>query len=1112
MGISEGIKKFREAIRPEPIAPKKKVLATTSLSPPGGKVTGDLIPEIPPIYSHWMFSALYGQPRQIDLVKVREFAKSPWVQMCINTIKKEIMQIPWKIVLIDEDNPEDDIKDYDADVKKVTDFLNKCNVNNETLPELMSAIITDLGEVDAGVWAKVYSKQSFQEVLEEVTDVVGNPTGKTSKVMRLKPVGQRELLQFWYADGGSFIMDVDIHRRIRGYWQYTFKYPSNRPLYFERDEVCYFQLNRRSYNIYGYSPTQACQQEIELMIQSTRFNKDFFLNNAIPPAILTLPDNSDENLEELKTQWQQNLKGEHNRIAILTGNADLKTLSTSNKDMQWLDGQKWYYHLILGMFGMSPAEVGFHENINRSCYSNDTEVLTENGWKKHSDWKTGEKIAVVDKYVNEISYEHPKDYKVYNVEEQLIHITNKRNDILVTDNHTILYKERRGNDWEVSEASKLKYDRMKLPTAPNEFLGDDIKTMIIPKIDDSNYKNRKEKKVNMDDWLEFLGWYLSEGGLSSTSSGYLITFAQKDKDNCKKIESLFKRLKLTYGSYTDKSDGCQRWNVYGRNIWTWLKENCGDYSHNKKVPKFVFNLCEEQQKIIFDSMMLGDGHIRDKYGFSLRLTSKQLIDDFGRIALVLGYSTSYSNGRKKRKPYHHDMYNLNINLKNFSQIQSKDISKVDYKGIVWCFQTSTGFFVTRRNGKVAIQGNTQEGQERVTVKNAIKPYLEKFEQKINREIIPDLLKTEEPKLKIKFFPKDHAAEQMEFDQDMKKIDQGVMTVNEYRKKQGLEEVEWGDTPKNQGSVNDNASNFPGGAQGETNGNPGDNSLPPKTPNASGITNVPERPKEKPKPKKNLKKGVEAEQEELVDESKSYDAFIVKVMNEWEVQALKAVDKIDISKSLSSPVNKTFGEFLQTLFNGINSSPFFERVRKFVSSSAKEGLKQAESDVGMDIGVSLKFDTRVEALASQELNGYTIHGKRWFGMKGVADDTRDKILEEVAEAVRNKEGRKEVKDRVKDIFKSATDSQAARIARTETSRFVNEGKLQGYVDSGIDGLKTWQNHNPESEVCKRLTDTYSGVGIPFNEPFIDRETGKQYMYPPAHPNCKSIIQFLQKISD
>jgi YHS domain-containing protein len=38
----------------------------------------------------------------------------------------------------------------------------------------------------------------------------------------------------------------------------------------------------------------------------------------------------------------------------------------------------------------------------------------------------------------------------------------------------------------------------------------------------------------------------------------------------------------------------------------------------------------------------------------------------------------------------------------------REISKVKYKGKVYCFATSTGFYVTMRNGKPAIQGNTAE--------------------------------------------------------------------------------------------------------------------------------------------------------------------------------------------------------------------------------------------------------------------------------------------------------------------------------------------------------------------------------------------------------------------
>ncbi len=267
----------------------------------------------------------------------------------------------------------------------------------------------------------------------------------------------------------------------------------------------------------------------------------------------------------------------------------------------------------------------------------------------------------------------------------------------------------------------------------------------------------------------------------------------------------------------------------------------------------------------------------------------------------------------------------------------------------------------------------------------------------------------------------------------------------------------------------------------------------------------------PKVKKDVDPG-----DDIIEQSESYDDFIVKNFDKWEEKALAALNKIEFQKYYEDEsleyqkevIIKTFGEFLQGLFNGINASVFIRGIRKFIDKDMKEGLKSAEADTDQDIAVSSVFEDRVLSLAEQELNGYTIHGKKWHGIKGVTNELRNNILKSVRNGVIEKESRSELAQRVKDIFKTAKNSQAERIARTETTRFVNEGKLQGFKDSGAEGKKTWLivSDDSTSDICKRLSRQYGEKGIGFDEPFRDEATGKEYQAPPGHPNCRSVVGY------
>ena len=68
------------------------------------------------IYPQWFFSSRIGQPRQIDSNKIREFSKSAWVQMVLNTFKKQIFTTEWDVIKSDEED-ETAIKELDSLLK-----------------------------------------------------------------------------------------------------------------------------------------------------------------------------------------------------------------------------------------------------------------------------------------------------------------------------------------------------------------------------------------------------------------------------------------------------------------------------------------------------------------------------------------------------------------------------------------------------------------------------------------------------------------------------------------------------------------------------------------------------------------------------------------------------------------------------------------------------------------------------------------------------------------------------------------------------------------------------------------------------------------------------------
>ena len=247
-------------------------------------------------------------------------------------------------------------------------------------------------------------------------------------------------------------------------------------------------------------------------------------------------------------------------------------------------------------------------------------------------------------------------------------------------------------------------------------------------------------------------------------------------------------------------------------------------------------------------------------------------------------------------------------------------------------------------------------------------------------------------------------------------------------------------------------------------------------------------------------------EDVIDESEQYGVFFEKVIDGWEKRVLKALDKAELE---TDQANKSIGEFLQGLFNAINTVPFLGILGTIIRNTMKSGLDSAEEETGVQIGFSENFRKKVKSLENQQLNGYRLpDGKKWHGIKGATDETRIKILKSIEKDVKNKAKKSDMNKHVREIFKGSSVNQAKRITRTETTRFINEAKIMGYKESGIKGLKSWDAvlDNKTSEICMRLEKKYQ-KGIPFDEPFIDDATGINYMNPPSHVNCRSVLKFV-----
>ncbi|MEF8782875.1 MAG: DNA polymerase domain-containing protein [Haloarculaceae archaeon] len=138
----------------------------------------------------------------------------------------------------------------------------------------------------------------------------------------------------------------------------------------------------------------------------------------------------------------------------------------------------------------------------------------------------------------------------------------------------------------------------------------------------------------MDDWLELMGWYVTEGSLERTNER--ITLHQKDREGRSIIEDLLDRMGIGYSTDTR---GVTVSNQY---LVEWFGDNCGEGYADKHLPEWVFGLDGEILETLVETMIQGDGSRAASGLWKFWTKSDALKDDIVDLAVRCGEKPTVS--------------------------------------------------------------------------------------------------------------------------------------------------------------------------------------------------------------------------------------------------------------------------------------------------------------------------------------------------------------------------------------------------------------------------------------------------------------------------------------
>jgi len=411
-----------------------------------------------------------------------------------------------------------------------------------------------------------------------------------------------------------------------------------------------------------------------------------------------------------------------------------------NKDV-WIDdsvkpkkGQLGFVDksfITLGEEGFNIAKVRVREERipaigdKMACALPTQQILTNYGWIEIQNININvHKVATLDKKGN-MCYEFPVNKFEYLHNGKMYSVKNKQVEVVCTLNHKLYIKRREKNkgskEYELLEAEKVMGKMVRFQKSMKNIYND-TEFMILG-----------EKKYKMDDWLQLLGMFISDGSVNNRA---VILSAHKKRKVDYNIDFL---TKLSIEYYHDTYNGYFALNI-GKNKE--IYEELQKYSLgaiNKHLPEYVWNLSQRQCIILLEALMEGDGHTY-KDGFSrYGTTSIRLANDISRLAVHCGWSgiikiaanpgnythiitgkLGYNKGKSHEISVKNTYYKISIIRKQNQPFINKKVNDsneeklLDYEGKVYCIEMpSSHLYYTREHNFAPsmLIGNSRAGQK-----------------------------------------------------------------------------------------------------------------------------------------------------------------------------------------------------------------------------------------------------------------------------------------------------------------------------------------------------------------------------------------------------------------
>jgi hypothetical protein len=330
------------------------------------------------------------------------------------------------------------------------------------------------------------------------------------------------------------------------------------------------------------------------------------------------------------------------------------------------------------------------------CLTEDTEILTENGWKQGTNVEEGESVLTWDPSNENLNLDSVQKTFEEHYEGSMIEISNDDTSQLLTPNHRVYHKQLKrkqenyereiwyNDTWEVSEAHEIDdYSTMKFPLA--------------------GYHDGKG--IGGTEFAKLLAWVWTEGGFDNSGTGVRIYQSKTASPECvKSIETVLENVVEDYSRYErdrtyENSDGETQ--QYVEISWYFsgdIAEKVRSYLPGKSPDwEVLWNMTQAEKQVFNEVARKGDGH-----GYDFYQSDKEDLTWYQALLTTIGERGKIQMRQDRPRG------SVCWTPRKSTELQSQHFknSRQKYTGKVWCVKVPSGAFVARRNGKVFITGNS----------------------------------------------------------------------------------------------------------------------------------------------------------------------------------------------------------------------------------------------------------------------------------------------------------------------------------------------------------------------------------------------------------------------